>query len=114
MKLMLLGGKSDSTNAVVNALSSLYPDMTVVIEDDVPFSTFIKRRIKRLGLWTVIGQMAFMFLVPRRLRKKSRERIREIKEQYGMNTDPDYGERVQQFHVSSINDDEVIRLIREE
>lgn len=114
MKVMVLGGKGESTNAVIHALHSTYPDMSVILEEDVPFKTFIKRRIRRFGFWVVVGQMIFVFLIPRHLRRRSRDRVAEIKYKYGLNTADIFSDTVRRYDVKSINDDAVIEIIKKE
>lgn len=111
MHVLILGGRGESTNAVVNALADRYDKLSLILEDDVPMTAFLRKRIKRLGVTTVCGQMAFVAIVPRYLRKKSRNRISEIKQAYDLNTDACYKDHVQCHHVDSINSDEAIGKI---
>lgn len=112
MKILVLGGKSDSTDAVVNSLRTKYSSVYVILENDEPTLKLIKRRMKRLGLMTVIGQLIFMVSVPKLLRRKSKERIREIIEEYNLDLSRDYRENKRTILVNSVNDDRVKRIIQ--
>lgn len=104
MRITILGSRGDSTNAVINAVSERYDAVTAIIEDDVPLKEFLGRRIRKLGLRTVMGQMAFAAIVPKILRKKSGRRIEQIKEHYHLKTDEEYKDRIDCRFVTSIND----------
>lgn len=108
MRIMVFGGRGASTNAVVHALSEQYDDIMVLFEDAVPRAQFLKKRIKKLGLRTVIGQVAFVSLIPRHLRRVSRKRIREIVQFYHLDQSDKFSDRVRIHTVSSINNDETI------
>lgn len=111
MNILILGGSGDSTNAVVNALADHYDNLSLILEDNVPITTFLRKRIKRLGLITVLGQMVFAAIVPRYLRKKSSDRIAEIKGIYGLKLDSNYEKTVKCYSVSSVNDTDAIKIM---
>lgn len=111
MRVTILGSRGDSTNAVINAISERYEDVTAIIEDDVPLKQFLGRRIRGLGVRTVLGQVAFAAIVPRILRKKSARRIEQIKRQYHLKTDDGYKDRIRCKFVVSINDRSAARAI---
>ncbi|HEY1936506.1 MAG TPA: formyl transferase [Candidatus Angelobacter sp.] len=69
----------------------------------------IRRRIKKLGILHVAGQLAFQALMSPILRKRSSSRIRTIQEQNGIITTPPNQER--SFDVSSVNAPETLSLI---
>lgn len=113
MKILVLAGKSESSNAVINAIAKSYPDTMVILEDDVSRVRFLSRRVKKLGLLTVIGQILFAAFVPRILRKKSAGRVREIKENNCLDTSEKWKRRLEWLHVKSVNDNEVISRIEQ-
>ncbi len=81
-QILLLAGKGLSTNIVFNALNTRFTVSKVIIEDKEPMLLFLKRRIKRLGLFIVAGQVIFqLFLVPV-LRLTSKKRLSVILEEY--------------------------------
>ncbi len=113
MKVLIFGGHGKSTNAVINAIVDQYKDVKVILDDGVSKVEFLKRRINKLGLGTVIGQVAFVQTVPRILRVRSKGRIEEIFHQYHMDTTERYKKTVEVFNVPSINSDDVIRIVHE-
>lgn len=84
----------------------------MVMEEGVPKTTFFKRRIKRLGLWKVVGQIAFLVSVSKYLSFISSVRRRDIIREYALNFKSPPNEIVK--NVSSINDSEVQNILREE
>lgn len=111
MNILVLGGKGKTTYAVVNALAKHYKDISLILENDVPAVTFFRKRIRRLGLPVVLGQIIFMVTVPWYLKKKSKKRIDEILQQHGIETVLDYERNVHCYSVNSINDEETIKII---
>lgn len=64
MKIAVLAQDSASTWMMVNALRSVWPNISVMIEQPVSRRVLLERRAKRLGAWPVLGQVLFMALVP--------------------------------------------------
>lgn len=60
MKLVVLGTNSSTTWMMVDALISDYPDLHVVIEKPVSRIMILKKRMLRIGVNIVIGQIFFM------------------------------------------------------
>lgn len=79
--IVLLCSNGDSTRAVYQALKERFGDVTVIMEEDVPKSLFLKRRLKKLGFFSVLGQVLFMTAVLPVLRSLSRRRIDELKKE---------------------------------
>jgi folate-dependent phosphoribosylglycinamide formyltransferase PurN len=77
-KIVLLAGKGRSTNIVFNSINRKFGVFSVIIEEKENTKTFIKRRIKRLGLFTVIGQVLFQILIAKPLSFLSKKRQQEI------------------------------------
>lgn len=77
--IVLLCSDGDSTRAVYRALEDEFGEVVVIMEDDVPRSTFLRRRVKKLGLLPVFGQLLFMLLVVPTLRTASKKRLGELK-----------------------------------
>lgn len=77
-RIVLLCTTGDSTAAVYCALKEV-GDVTVVMEAGVPRSEFLIRRIKKLGLFEVFGQVLFMFFAVPVLRFGARDRLRELR-----------------------------------
>ncbi len=114
MKVLILGGKGESTNAVVNAISSVYSDTVAVFEDKVSQVTLLKKRIKKLGIIKVLGQVLFLIFVPPILKRKSKDRILEIKNEYDLKTEEDFAVGLKKYYVKSVNDDETIDILQSE
>lgn len=85
---MLLGGDGESTRIVYHRLAREFADVRVVLEDGVPARQLLRRRLGKLGTMTVAGQVLFMVLVGRRLRRAANARVREIMDAHGMDDRP--------------------------
>lgn len=72
---------------ILNALTERFGPITVLTEDKELRSVQIRRRIKRHGLLTVVGQIGFLAL-NQLIAKGSRDRIREIIEEHGLDPEP--------------------------
>ncbi|MFI0429076.1 formyl transferase [Mariniflexile sp. HMF6888] len=77
-KIVMLVGGDHSSYAIYNALKNNYNITHVILEKSKSRKDFIKRRIKKLGLIKVIGQVLFQKLVVPFLNKESKKRIKEI------------------------------------
>jgi folate-dependent phosphoribosylglycinamide formyltransferase PurN len=77
-KIVLLGGKGISTNIVFHAINNRYGIVNAIVEKKESTITFLKRRIKRLGLSTVCGQLLFQLFIAKPLGILSKKRIGEI------------------------------------
>lgn len=63
MKLIVLAQDGPSTWMLVNALRQEYADLQVGIEDSESSYLMMRRRVRRKGVWPVLGQILFIFLV---------------------------------------------------
>jgi folate-dependent phosphoribosylglycinamide formyltransferase PurN len=77
-KIVLLAVIGESTNIIYNSISKYFGIFTTIIESKESTKTFIKRRIKRLGLFTVIGQILFQIFIAIPLNFLSKKRKQEI------------------------------------
>ena len=59
-RIVLLAGDGPSSWVVARALQQRFDDVRVVVEASEARSSFLKRRIRKLGLWTVMGQILFV------------------------------------------------------
>jgi folate-dependent phosphoribosylglycinamide formyltransferase PurN len=110
--VLLLATESQSTRIMYHALRNSLPSavgVRVLVEDPVSRKLLLKRRVKRLGLLTVAGQVAFMATVVPLLGLTSRRRVRDIKMKYSLNDSP-IPEPV--HHVRSANSSEARALLR--
>jgi folate-dependent phosphoribosylglycinamide formyltransferase PurN len=107
--LVLLAGMGESTNFVGNALRERFRDVPCIIEAKPSRSGLLKRRVQKLGLTSVVGQVLFAALAQPLLRKKAAVRISEIKEQYKLNESPLL---TNSHRVGSVNEQQTIDLIQ--
>lgn len=110
-KIVLLGGKGLSTNIVFNSVNKEHGITLSIIENKENTKVFLKRRIKRLGLMTVLGQLAFQVIVPIILNKTSKKRKAEIIKQNNLNLSNIPADKVR--NVISVNSPETIALLKE-
>lgn len=116
--IVMLAGASPSSAIVYNWLSKKYDIAAVVLE--APQSTgaamksrykFIRRRIRKLGWWTVVGQILFSLFVDFPLRHLSTKRIREIVERNDLSLQAIPEDKI--IAVDSVNEEKVIKVLKE-
>jgi methionyl-tRNA formyltransferase len=108
--VIMVAGEGESTRFVFNRLQRAVGVRKIIIEGPVETKTFLKRRVAKLGLRTVAGQILFKAAVARPLRLRSGARISEIKNQFDLD-DTAIPER-DVIRVSSINAPEAIEHLR--
>ena len=89
--VVLLAGDGPSTRIVYHALrAGLPPDVRLeaIVEASVPRAQLLKRRVKRLGVAAVAGQLLFMAGVVPLLRRAGRRRVAEILRSHGLRDEP--------------------------
>src|SRR5258707_5810338 len=77
----MLAGNHPSTAIVYNALRH-FRIQRVIIERAPPRRQLLLRRVKRLGIATVIGQILFRLVIVPYLDAQSKRRIKEIKDEF--------------------------------
>jgi phosphoribosylglycinamide formyltransferase-1 len=77
-RIVLLAGPGVPTNIVYHYLADRFPDVVVVMELPVSRVTLARRRARRLGWVTVLGQIAFITVGLPVLRHLSRARVTAI------------------------------------
>lgn len=110
MKILLLAGRGEFTSIVYNKLIKHVNIDEIIIENTVSKKEFLKRRIKRLGYFNVLGQILFKVLCVPILNLISKKRINEIKKQYDIDTNEEYLKTA--TFVNSANSGECINLIK--
>lgn len=109
-RVVLLASACESTNIVFHALSEQFTIAAIVLEPPVGRAQLLRRRVRRLGVSTVFGQLLFQLFVVPLLRLKGRERIDAIKMEFRLDSRPvDSGRTI---HVPSVNSDECIDALR--
>jgi len=78
-KIVILAGKGNSTLFMYNGINDAYQILKVIIEQPVNRKSFIKKRIKRLGFITVMGQILFQIFCVKFLDLTSKNRVLKIK-----------------------------------
>ena len=76
-RVVLLTSDGESGRVAARYLAARFPALTVIVESPVSRSLLLRRRIKRLGLVHVGGQLAFM-LFQRIQQRLTKSRITEI------------------------------------
>lgn len=109
-RLIILAGKGVSTNILYNSLKNEYNIEAVILEGPVPRKEFIKKRIKKLGIGKVTGQILFQFSIAKYLELTSAKRKREILKYYQLNDAPILPNKI--ISVKSVNDPESINLLK--
>jgi phosphoribosylglycinamide formyltransferase-1 len=104
----LLAGPGPSTWIVANALAHEHADLTVVVEGRESRAVFLRRRVRKLGLLTVAGQILFQIWGIFATRRAA-ARVYEIMHSAGLDDTPMPPERYQR--VTSANDPSVAFLI---
>jgi folate-dependent phosphoribosylglycinamide formyltransferase PurN len=110
-KIVILGGIGNSTNIVFNALNKHYGIYKVIIEEKESTKLFLKRRLKKLGLIKVFGQIIFQIFIAKPLNLISSKRLKEIALLNNLDMQDIPLEKLTQ--VKSINAPESLRLIQQ-
>lgn len=112
MKIMMLVGEKSSSHAIYQKINPTFPISTVVMEAPLSKWGMIKRRAKRLGIRTVIGQVSFQLLCLPFLKYEASERIQQIIKKEGIDESDIPDAKIQR--VASVNDEQAIAAIRAE
>ena len=108
--LVLLIDRSDLSRIIYHALAKEFPIDAVIREAKPARSILLRRRLKRLGWPTVLGQLAFTaFLMPV-LRREASPRRAELLLQYGLDDSAIPSKNVND--VPSANDPQTIALLK--
>ncbi len=111
IRVIILAGQDESTRLMFNGIKDSFHIEKVIIEDPVSKKKFLTRRLKRLGLLKIIGQILFMAYNRILLKTKSQTRINEIKHNKNLN-DKSIDEAIV-LELNSINCDETKRILKE-
>lgn len=110
MKVVILGGNSLYTRSLYYAVSKEYQVEKVIIENSPSKIKMITKRIQKLGILTVIGQLCFKFFIEPFLTQISKKRIMHICSENHIENKP-IPENDVQF-VDSVNSDACIKIMR--
>lgn len=106
-KAIILAQDGLTTNLLVEEVSKFWDIQKVIVEDDPSPIDMLKKRAKKVGWLSAIGQALFILLVPPLL--PSKKRIFEITKKYGYSPKEINDQLVD--HVHSINTNKTIELI---
>ncbi len=109
-KLLILASKGISTNILYNSLKDEFNVEAVIVEKPVSAKNFLKKRIKKLGIGKVIGQILFQLSIVPVLNFASSKRKKEIFEKYNLKSTTLPEKKV--IEVNSVNSFECISLIK--
>jgi folate-dependent phosphoribosylglycinamide formyltransferase PurN len=89
MSLVMLTARTTALASVVhNAVARHHPIARVLVEEPVSRVRLLQRRIRRLGLATVAGQVLFQTLAAPALARRAQQRGREIHAAFGLDETP--------------------------
>src|SRR6185437_16307949 len=106
--IVILAGKSPWTWALANALRYHFHNVPIILEGKQSAALLLRRRIRRMGIFTVAGQVAFgVFAKVTRFRHRRQEKAILIRE--GLDTtEPQTGV----ISIPSVNDARVIEILQ--
>ncbi len=106
-RLVLLAGPGDATDIVANFLGSRVADLVVVVEDPPSRLHMARRRARRVGWPSVVGQVLFVAALQPVLRRESARRRAVIRHA----AEVDAARRPPSYQVPSVNDEETRELL---
>jgi len=109
-RLLILAQKGISTNIVYNSLIEDYDVEAVIVEKNVPANEFLKKRIKKMGVGKVAGQVLFQLTISKYLDFISAKRRQQILKEYGLNNSVIDPEKI--IKSNSVNDQSTIALLQ--
>ncbi len=108
-RVVVLGGVNFSTYVVCHALRARYGRVPLVLETEPYRKRLVTRRLRKLGVVTVAGQLAFRAGIVPLLRLRAARRVREIFAEAGLDDSPVVSDVVR---VRSVNDAETLAHLR--
>jgi hypothetical protein len=108
--VVLLAAPGNSTQVVANALRGRFGQVVVVMEQPVSRGLLLRRRIRRLGLMSVLGQVLFVLIAQPALARQARPRLRQLRASHQLDTTAWDGDVV---CVPSVNSEQARQALRE-
>lgn len=102
-KIVFLASDCESSRWVYNTLKNTIAFEAVILEQPISKKDLARRRIKKIGIIPVAGQILFSVIVAPFLKYRSKHRRGELVKQYHLSSDS-YNEN-NLLHVSSVNDE---------
>lgn len=109
--IVILAGKGLSTNILYNSLSKEFTVSGLIIEKSVSKTSFLRNRIKKLGIFKVLDQLLFQLSLTKLLYFISAKRRRKILDDHSLSGLPIDDSRI--IPVQSVNSDACIAIIKE-
>src|SRR5271154_1141451 len=106
----LLGGGNALCRIAAHSLAAGFPDLIIIVEDQVSRVSLVRGRIKRFGLAQVAGQLAFIAF-SRILRRAAAGRIAEVIAAARLK--PHWPSGAELIKVASVNSPETIARLRQ-
>tara|TARA_B100001057_G_scaffold463510_1_gene517546 strand:+ start:5041 stop:5808 length:768 start_codon:yes stop_codon:yes gene_type:complete len=108
-KILILARDGDSTKILFHRLSLKY-ELNVVIENSLSKRIFYKRRIKKMGVFLVTGQILFMIFTKLFLKHFSKSMIKSINQKNNFKNDVIPNDKIR--FVNSINSEHAREIIK--
>jgi len=108
--IILVCTDCEYTRILYHGIKEDIPIFRIITERSVSKKVLIKRRIKRLGLWTTTNQLFFQVMVASLLRKLSKKKVKKILLARKLNIAPMPVEKI--IGLSSVNSEEFSRHIK--
>jgi len=109
-KIILLAADCESSRWVYNALKETIEIEAVILEQPVSKKQLVKRRIKKVGLLPVIGQVLFSAFAVPLLRIRSKKRKAVLVSKFGLNNETFDSSKT--LRVSSVNEEGCLKAIQ--
>lgn len=106
--IVMICSDGPSTIAIYHALKREFGEISLVVEKPMSRWQMIRKRVRKLGVLQVAGQVLFASVVVPALSHTSQKRIAEIEHQFGLSAE--WGDPTT-HQVETVNSDETIELI---
>lgn len=109
-EIVLLLGDGRSSRFLYNYLKQHFEIKAAFMETPVSRKQLIKRRAKKLGWWTVLGQLTFQVLMPPFLKRSAAAQEQKLLRKYQLNDSEIDAQKL--IAVSSVNDAATIEKLQ--
>jgi methionyl-tRNA formyltransferase len=109
-KIVLVCSDCDNTRILYHGIKNDSPVSHIITENPVSKKLLVKRRIKKLGLFTVAGQLVFQAAIVPMMRKLSAGKVKKILQERELDISPMPADKI--IAVSSVNDKSFVDAIR--
>lgn len=109
-KIIFLASDCESSRWVYNVLEEIASVEAVILEQPISKKQLAINRVKRIGIFPVVGQVLFSALVVPFLKIRSRARKQAIIDQYKLNNSGFNTNKT--FRVNSVNDEDCLHKIQ--